>query len=261
MAESNVTIRECVSIDDFKQCVEFERAIYNDQDVNIMPIRLYMLSKACKAPTIGAFDETGQMVGFVHTALALMHGRVIYHSHLAAVAEKLRHRDIGFRMKLAQRERALDAGISLIVWTFDPIHSRSAHFNINKLGAIMRRYEPNYYGEGLSTVFDPGVPSDRLYAHWWIKSPHVLSVLAGNRPHLDEVSVSVTIPEDVQAVRASSPEEHVKWRFRAREDLQRELSYDHIIRGFERDQEKGVGRYLFGPDEDQFHFSAYDGQS
>jgi predicted GNAT superfamily acetyltransferase len=201
MAESHVTIRECVSVEDFAQCIELEREVWHDDDIGIMPIRLYMISKTCNAPTIGAFDAAGRLVGFVHTSLALLGRHVAYHSHLAAVVESLRHREIGYRMKLAQREHALLVGIPLIIWTFDPLLSRNAHLNINKLGAIIRRYEINYYSEGFSTVFDSDVPSDRIFAEWWVASPHVKSVLEGKRPSVEKQSGSVEIPEESRRAR------------------------------------------------------------
>src|ERR1041385_530705 len=201
MSDGAITIRECVSVDDFQQCIELERAVWKDEDIGIMPIRLYMISKACKAPTVGAFDQPGRLVGFVHTMLALVDHHVIYHSHLAAVLEGLRHKDIGYRMKLKQREFALAAGIPLIIWTFDPLQSRNAHLNINKLGAIIRRYEANYYGEGLSAVFGTDVPSDRIFAEWWVQSPHVEAALAGIRPQVPDAE-AVIIPEEISRVSA-----------------------------------------------------------
>lgn len=259
MPAADFTIRECSSIEDFQQCVELERAVWKDDDIGIMPIRLYLISKACNAPTIGAFASSGRLVGFVHTMIALLNNRVVYHSHLAAVVEDLRHKDIGFRMKLAQREHAMAAGVPLIVWTFDPLQSRNAHLNINKLGAIIRRYEVNYYGEGLSTVFDLDLPSDRVFAEWWVSSPHVESVLAGNRPLVEAKTEPVLIPEDVTEVRARSVEEHLNWRRRVREDFQSKFATGRIVRGFER--ESGTSRYLFGPDEQQFNFDGYSRQS
>jgi predicted GNAT superfamily acetyltransferase len=259
MAEREVTIRECVSVEDFKQCIELERSVWHDDDIGIMPIRLYMISKSCNAPTIGAFDYSGQLVGFVHTTLALMGRHVVYHSHLAAVVEGLRHRDIGFRMKLAQRERALAAGIPLIIWTFDPLQSRSAHLNINKLGAVIRRYEVNYYSDGISAVFDSNVPSDRIFAEWWLSSPRVESALGGSPIAMMEETASVEIPEDINAVRSASLKEHLDWRIRVREEFQRALSRGDIVRGFARDREHQRSRYLFGPDDPQFCFSAYNG--
>lgn len=256
MLDSEITIRECVSFEDFQQCIELERRVWGGQDIDIMPVRLYQISKACNAPTIGAFDEGGRLVGFGHSMLALVNGNLAYHSHMLAVVEELRDRDIGYRIKLAQRERALQLGISLIFWTFDPLQSRNAHFNINKLGAVIRRYEVNYYGQGVSTSFDSEVPTDRLIAEWWIRSPHVESVLAGARARLDE-QASVAIPDDIKAIRARSVDEHMRWRLRVREEFQQALSKGLIARGFVRDPEAGLGRYLFGFDEEQFHFSAY----
>jgi predicted GNAT superfamily acetyltransferase len=258
MPDADVTIRECVSVEDFNQCIELERAVWKDDDIDIMPIRLYMISKACNAPTIGAFDQSGKLVGFVHTMLALMDRRVVYHSHMAAVIEELRHKDIGYRLKLAQRERAIEAGIPLIIWTFDPLQSRNAHFNINKLGVIIRRYEENYYGEGVSTVFDSGVPSDRVFAEWWVASPHVEATLAGARPAVKEEAGAVLIPDDVNSVRERSIQEHVDWRLRVRDDFLKELYKGAIARGFERDSESAKSRYLFGCDEEQFNFDRYN---
>ena len=258
MADPEVTIRECVSVDDFKQCIELEREIWHDDDIGIMPIRLYMISRTCNAPTIGAFDAAGRLVGFVHTSLALLGRHVAYHSHLAAVVERLRHRDIGYRMKMGQREHALRAGIPLIMWTFDPLLSRNAHLNINKLGAIIRRYEVNYYSEGFSTVFDSDVPSDRIFAEWWVASPHVQSVLEGTRPWVDDDRGSIEIPEDVTAVRARSIEEHLRWRLAVREEFQREFALGNIVRAFAREPENHRGRYLLGADDEQFDFAAYE---
>ena len=255
MSEPDVTIRECVSTEDFQQCIGLERAVWKDDDLGIMPIRLYMISKACNAPTIGAFESSGRLVGFVHTMIALMDSHHVYHSHLAAVREDLRHKDIGYKMKLAQRQHAVKAGVPLIVWTFDPLQSRNAHLNINKLGAVIRRYEVNYYGEGLSTVFDSEVPSDRIFAEWWVSSPHVESILAGNRPQVEVSVESVLVPEDINSIRARSVEEHLKWRLRVREDFQRKLVDGLIVRGFER--ESGTSRYLLGIDDPQFHFDAH----
>jgi len=259
MQEADVLIRECESVEDFQQCIELERAVWKDDDIGIMPIRLYMISKACKAPTIGAFDQSGRLVGFVHTMLALIGRNVVYHSHLAAVIEGLRHKDIGYRMKLRQREFAIKAGIPLIIWTFDPLLSRNAHLNINKLGAIIRRYEVNYYGEGLSSVLDSGGPTDRIYAEWWVRSPHVEAALAGNRPKIEGDASAVIIPDDIDAVRAHSMDEYMKWRLRVREDFLRETALGRVARSFERDTESAQSRYLFAEDEEEFHFEAYDG--
>ncbi len=256
MTGHDITIRECTSVEDFNQCIELERAVWKDDDLDIMPIRLYMISKACQAPTIGAFEPSGRLVGFVHTMLALVENCVAFHSHMAAVVEDLRHQDIGYRIKLFQRQCALAAGIPLIFWTFDPLQSRNAHFNINKLGTIIRRYEPNYYGEGVSSVFDSNIPSDRVIAEWWVQSAHVELVLAGQRPHCDD-RAAVAIPDDIGAIRARSLDEHLKWRLKVREEFVAQLASGKVVRGFTRDQATQSSRYLFGEGDDQFRFSNY----
>lgn len=256
MSDEEITIRECLSVDDFQQCIELERLVWNDDDIDIMPIRLYMISKSCNAPTFGAFTASGRLIGFVHTSLALLGKNLVYHSHLSGVIEELRHKDIGYQMKLAQREHALAAGVPMIFWSFDPLQSRNAHFNINKLGAIIRTYKINYYGEGVSSVFDSHLPSDRVLAEWWIGSPHVENVLRGNRPGVETPDSKVEIPDNIDAIRAQSLKEHIDWRMQVREDFLPALAQGSIVCGFVRDLEKKTSSYLFGKDEDQFHFTA-----
>jgi predicted GNAT superfamily acetyltransferase len=254
MPDEEIIIRECVSIDDFQRCIELERLVWNDEDIDIMPIRLYMISRNCQAPTFGAFKASGELVGFVHTSIALLDGRVVYHSHLAGVVEELRHRDIGFKLKLAQRQHAIAARVPMIFWSFDPLQSRNAHFNLNKLGAIIKAYKVNYYGEGVSTVFDSHLPTDRLLAEWWIQSPHVVKVLTGNRPTVEFPSCVVEIPDDIDAIRGQSLEAHINWRQRARTDFLKALETGAIVRGFARDVDRKTSKYLFGPDEEQFQY-------
>jgi predicted GNAT superfamily acetyltransferase len=255
MPEEEITIRECLSIEDFQQCIELERLIWNDDDIDIMPIRLYMISKNCNAPTFGAFAADGRLIGFVHTSLALLNQQVVYHSHLAGVIEELRHRDIGYQLKLAQRQHALSSGVPMIFWSFDPLQSRNAHFNINKLGAIIRSYKINYYGEGVSSVFDSHLPSDRVIAEWWVGSAHVENVLQGTRPATSTDDCKVEIPDHIDAIRAQSLEEHVNWRMRVREDFLRALESGRVVRGFTRDMDKQSSAYHFGDDAEQFHFN------
>ena len=256
MAEPQVTIRECQTAEDFQQCIDLERAVWKDDDIDIMPIRLYMISKTCGGPTIGAFDQTQTLVGVGHMLPALPGKNIAFHSHLLAVVEHLRDKDIGYRIKLAQREYAIKAGVKMLFWTFDPLQSRNAHFNINKLGVVIRRYGVNYYGENVSSVFETDVPSDRLIAEWWISSRYVSAALSGAKPRVAEVKATVTIPDDINAITARSVEEHKKWRLRVREDFEEALKQGGIARGFVRDKAAGRSTYIFGTDEDQFSFDA-----
>ena len=100
---------------------------------------------------------------------------------MAAVLPEFRDLGIGRRLKLAQREDALARGISLIEWTFDPLQTKNAYFNICRLGAIARRYLTDVYGS-TSSPLHAGLPTDRLVAEWHLESERVVDILAGKEP-------------------------------------------------------------------------------
>jgi predicted GNAT superfamily acetyltransferase len=108
-------------------------------------------------------------------------------------------------------------------------------------------------------VFGEGVPSDRVFAEWWVNSAHVEAALSGQRPQVDRVEGHVTIPEDVDAVHRNSIDEHLRWRLRVRQEFATELARGMIARGFERDSANARSRYLFAADQEQFTFGAYTG--
>ena len=97
---------------------------------------------------------------------------------MLAVLPEYRNRGIGKMLKIAQREDALARGIDLIEWTFDPMEVKNAYFNIERLGAIVRRYTPDFYGSSTSPLHGT-LPTDRLHAEWWLKSDRVEAVMAG----------------------------------------------------------------------------------
>jgi predicted GNAT superfamily acetyltransferase len=252
VAGDEFTIRECVSLDDFQKCVDLERRVWKNDDIDIMPVRLYQVSKACNAPTIGAFASSGRLVAFGHTTIALRDGNVAYHSHMLAVEDGLRDSNLGYKIKLAQRRHAVEAGVALIFWTFDPLISRNAHLNINKLGAILRRYERNYYGQGVSTGFDVEVPTDRVIAEWWVSSDHVGSVLSGQIPKPEKVTGEIEIPDDMDIIRARSASEHLEWRLRVRREFEAQLAAGAVACGFARDAGRRISRYLLMADKNEF---------
>jgi predicted GNAT superfamily acetyltransferase len=256
VAGDGFTIRECISLDDFQKCVDLEKRVWKNQDIDVMPVRLYQISRACNAPTIGAFAASGRLVAFGHTTIALRDGRVAYHSHMLAVETGLRDQNLGYKIKLAQRQHALAAGVGLIFWTFDPLISRNAHFNINKLGAILRRYERNYYGQGVSTGFDTEVPTDRVIAEWWVSSDHAKAVLAGENPKAEKVTGEIEIPDDIDSIRARSASEHLEWRVKVRLEFEAQLAAGAVASGFSRDQDRQIGRYIFSPYHHKFQSSS-----
>ncbi len=111
-------------------------------------------------------ESAGQPLGFAYGFTGRSSDGSIYHrSHAAGVVPTARDSGIGRALKLAQRERALAQGLSLMVWTFDPTQGRNAHFNLNLLGATARRFHRDYYGER-SDPMNQGRHSDRLVVEW-----------------------------------------------------------------------------------------------
>ena len=103
---------------------------------------------------------------------------------MLAVKAELRNTGLGREMKLFQRELAISEGFELIEWTFDPLEIKNAYFNLERLGAVVRRYVVNQYGI-TSSPLQGGLPSDRLVAEWWLGSTRVVETLAdGQGPEI-----------------------------------------------------------------------------
>lgn len=245
--EDTFEIREIVTFGEIEACIDLQRATWQLSDVDVTPARLFVIARHGGTPPLGAFDASGRLVGFVHTLTASWEGRPAFYSHMLAVAEPYRDSGIGFDLKCAQRRQALAAGVELVVWTFDPLQSRNAHFNLNKLGAVVRRYVPNFYGEQHSSVFDAGIGSDRLFAEWWVSSAKTVRALAGV-PELGAAdSPAVEIPRDLNAIKRSSDVAARAWRLRVRQQFQERLAEGLIAVGLRRDADTSA--YVFAAPE------------
>jgi predicted GNAT superfamily acetyltransferase len=95
---------------------------------------------------------------------------------MTGVKSEYRNRGVGRMLKLSQRSEALGRGIRLVQWTFDPLELRNAHFNLNRLGAICREYQPNLYGVTTSPLHC-GLETDRLLAEWHLDSARVVAAI------------------------------------------------------------------------------------
>ena len=157
-----------------------QRQIWGFEDVDLIPLRLFVVASKIGGQVFGAFDGA-QLIGFCMAIPGLKPGGKTYlHSHMLGVLPEYRNAGVGRILKLAQRDDALARGIDLIEWTFDPLEIKNAFFNMERLGAIVRRYVPNQYGT-TSSPLHGGLPTDRCIAEWWIASPRVKAILAGQR--------------------------------------------------------------------------------
>lgn len=242
-------IREIEGFDEIEECIALQRATWAMPDVDLTPARLFVVARHAGTPPIGAFGPDGRLLGFLHTLTAIYAGAPAFYSHMLAVDERHRDSGVGYALKLEQRRRALEAGVALVVWTFDPLQSRNAHFNINKLGVVVRRYVENFYGENHASVFDAGVGSDRLFAEWWVGSDRVRRVVGGERPFAADVEDMVEIPSDFSTIKRASLTEAVAWRQQTRRRFQRCLGRGLVATGLTRDGAAGLSHYRFEREE------------
>ena len=252
--KGDIDIRECTTVEEFDQCVRLQREAFGLPDLELSPRRHLIVARSAGGFTLGAFDGE-RMVGFVLNQLAVRYSREtgaeenIGYSHMMAVAKNYQSRGVGARLKWAQRARVIDDGRLFIRWTWDPMQSRNAHFNLNRLGVVVRSYAVNYYGTDYSTVTgrfaEPlGLDSDRLVAEWELDSPRVEAFARGEMPvPLGEPAASVTIPASWSALVAEAPSTAREELLRVRTEFQTAFASGLVCAGFERDP--AAPRYLF----------------
>jgi predicted GNAT superfamily acetyltransferase len=166
-------LRDLTDLPDLARVVELERVIWgyvNGDDLTPLPLLAATVRRG--AILVGAFDEAGNMAGFVYSLPAVHRGRLSQWSHMLGVVPGRRQRGVGRALKLAQRERALAMGADLVEWTFDPLQVVNAHFNFARLGVVAEEYEANIYGMSVSPLHG-NVPTDRLIAQWWVRDDRV----------------------------------------------------------------------------------------
>ncbi|MGH9940594.1 MAG: hypothetical protein ACREAM_30490 [Blastocatellia bacterium] len=258
MRRMPIEIRPIRTQEEYHAVERLQREIWGAQDIEIIGFETLMTAHKNGGVALGAFDlveDEERMVGFVFGFVGLTaDGRVKHCSHIAGVLSGYRDRNVGYALKLKQRELVLAQGIDLITWTFDPLESRNARFNFHKLGATCNTYLRNLYGAMRDTL-NAGLPSDRFQVDWRIASPRVEPRLRGEsvavsasspasspasllmaggvplinpsvageppRP-LEETTVEaerllIRIPSDFQSLKAADKNLALEWRLRTRE--------------------------------------------
>ena len=169
----SMVIRPLTTIDECRKVAELEKSVWGYSDAeDVVPPPILIVSIKHGGILLGAFDDAGEMKGFVYSMAAVKEGRPTQWSHMLGVAPDARDSGLGEALKLAQREQALRMDIDLIEWTFDPLQAVNAHFNFAKLGVVVHEYEENVYGES-SSPLHRGTPTDRFVAQWALSTPHV----------------------------------------------------------------------------------------
>jgi predicted GNAT superfamily acetyltransferase len=247
-----IRIELLTELEEFERCVELQNTVWSYDLSAMMTQKVFLLASQIGGHVLGAFDgET--LVGYAMSLPGVRNGHAYLHSHHLAVLEGWRNAGVGRRLKLAQRDDALARGFELMEWTFDPLEIKNSHLNFARLGAISRRYMPNFYGASNSPLHG-GLPTDRIVAEWWLKSDRVTRVLAGEAPVM-EVAEHVDVPAEISEWKASDDS-----RAKARDvqsanaaALESAFARGLAVIGYERNA-RGDGRFLLGVWDEPFKY-------
>jgi len=252
-----IVIRRCHGLDELRACVALQKEVWNFSDAELVPLRMFVVADKVGGQVVGAFSGN-EMVGFALSVPGTRSGHIYLHSHMLAVRKDHRNGGLGRRLKLLQREDALARGIGLIEWTFDPLEIKNAYLNIERLGAIARRYTINQYGI-TSSPLQGGLPSDRLIAEWWLKSKRVETLLATGRNPAFQCVSSITVPEQIYAWKAAleTRGQAQQLQERNREEFLRAFPQGLTVLGYERDP-KGNGRFLLGRWDEKWSYASQE---
>lgn len=257
--KSGVAVRELCGLAELGAVHALYRSVWQSRsaDSPVSPELLRAMTHAgCYAA--GAYLD-GELVGACVGFFAAPPGQVL-HSHVAGVSSGARARGVGYALKLHQRAWALARGLQQVTWTFDPLVRRNAYFNLVKLAARPREYLVDFYGE-LDDAINAGQGSDRLLVGWDLTAPEVVAACDGKRVEADTgavpaalsvtpdgrpspvratgSTVSVPVPDDVEALREADPELARAWRAAVQQVLHGLMAGGAKVVGFSR-----AGGYL-----------------
>jgi predicted GNAT superfamily acetyltransferase len=249
---ADIRIASLHQLDEFQSCVDLQIAVWGYAEGDLIPRRMFLLADRIGGQVLGAFDGDN-IVAFAMALPGFRNGQPYLHSHMLAVLPEYRNLGLGRRLKLAQRDDALARGFELMEWTFDPLEIKNAHLNIARLGAICRRYYPDFYGPS-SSPLQGGLPTDRLYAEWWLRSPRVLRVLGEaaepSTPESDTSTITeeVVVPHQIHAWKQSTATRDRAAEIQSgnREALQSAFSRGLAVVGYRRGS-NGDGHFLLAP--------------
>lgn len=262
----SLTLRPLNTKQDFDAAVALQHSVWGTDFSDVVPSALLHIVGYVGGVAAGAFTEQGQLAGFVFGISGIRDGRLSHWSDILAVRAEYRDRGIGERLKRYQRELLLPLGIERMYWTVDPLESRNAHLNFNRLGATASEYHRDFYGPTTGSTLHEGLGTDRLVVLWELAAPRVAALLEDHGARhpasdddlrgvplvnetvittegpesgaptldLDAPRVRLAIPADIQGLKMRSPRLSSDWRHVTRLAFESYFARGYVARALVR---------------------------
>jgi predicted GNAT superfamily acetyltransferase len=256
-----IRIRMLSSLQDYEQAVNLQDETWGAGFSDRVPAAILRVCQKVGGVSAGAFDAHGTLVGFVFGLTGVRDGQLVHWSDMLAVREAARGHRLGERLKIFQRDVVRALGVEKMLWTFDPLVARNAHFNLNRLQAGIAEYVPNFYGSNTGSPLHGNLPTDRFVAEWKFAPtddgstrgptangsdmPFVTTLADGRgvrnvESFADAPRVHVPIPPDIEPILERDQQTALAWRVATREAMMHYLARGYRVSAFRRP----VGREL-----------------
>jgi predicted GNAT superfamily acetyltransferase len=269
-----VDVRHLATHEEFVACVALQHAIWGAGFSERVPAAILKVSQRIGGVTAGAFDENGDIVGFVFGMTGVEDGELVHWSDMLAVRADLRDHGIGRLLKEFQLQTLVERGVARIYWTFDPLVARNAHLNFNRLNVEVDEYVIDMYGSETDSVLHRGLGSDRFI----VVRPVAASeggIVPGERDRADAVATvgrgsrilnevddagvpavgalpsvpdepvyRIAIPLDIEKVQETDLSLAARWRQSTRHAILWAFENGYRVLGFYRDDDAANGFYV-----------------
>ncbi len=264
-------IRKLATPEEYLEAERLQRTVWNFPEREIIPLNELVVMQKHGGHVFGGFDGD-VLAAFCFGMPAYRDGKTYHYSRMLGVLPGRQDSGVGYAMKLKQREYVLKQGLDLVVWTFDPLQSRNAYLNIEKLGCVIREYLVNLYPTS-GSKFNEGLESDRLTTEWWIASRRVKDSIAGRKRNYElddhapaietrttesgwrepvqvvlggrQKRVSIEIPDDIDALKKDDLPLAQRWREATREAFSAAFKKGYVAHGFVGIPEVGRRRSFY----------------
>lgn len=234
----DIQIRELSTLAEYQACVALQDETWGAGFSERVPGAILRVGQKIGGITAGAFDVSGRMIGFVFGLTGVRNGKLVHWSDMLAVIPEFRSHHLGERLKHYQANAVRALGVKTMIWTYDPLVARNAHFNINRLGAFPVEYVPDMYGSNTGSTLHGEMPTDRFVVEWDLETAqpalthtdqfkadddalplaNPLDPLGAPTAGVigDAVEVRMQVPVDSAAIQQVDPARAERWRYAVR---------------------------------------------